>query len=208
MEYLEKYGDIPFTKKDILKYIEENFKLNMNNIENARDHINLLQWKEIELILYLLPRPSARPRYSFKTSHFYVPGAGAGKKLMKKRIKESNIIYTRVEYILETYQPQPISSMNNTEIYLAEEGLLRPIQNPDWDNLGKTYSDMLIDVLLLNDNIITSGRVEKYFSLKPRVRIILRYQDDFDSRYNKKKITSSTSYIKAKNQGLIYDRKE
>ena len=64
-----------------------------------------------------------------------------------------------------------------------------------WDNLGKTYSDMIQGILLLNDNIVNPGKVEKYFSLKPRVDIFIKYQDGFDSNFNRKKITSSTQYL-------------
>lgn len=63
-----------------------------------------------------------------------------------------------------------------------------------WDNLGKTYSDMLQDVLFLNDNIIQTGIVEKYYSLKPRIELFISYQDDFDSNFNRKRIENSKAY--------------
>ena len=72
-----------------------------------------------------------------------------------------------------------------------------------WDNLGKTYSDMIQDILLLNDNIVNPGRVEKYFSLKPRVEIYIKYQDGFDSNFNRKKITNSTQYLNMINENKI-----
>jgi hypothetical protein len=71
-----------------------------------------------------------------------------------------------------------------------------------WDNLGKTYSDMIQDILLLNDNIVNPGKVEKYFSLKPRVEIYIKYQDGFDSNFNRKKITNSTQYVNMINSNL------
>jgi len=74
-----------------------------------------------------------------------------------------------------------------------------------WDNLGKTYSDMVQGILLLNDNIITSGTVEKFFSVKPRVRINIKYQLGFDSKFNKRKILHSTSYKKAVEMGAIQE---
>ena len=86
--------------------------------------------------------------------------------------------------------------MTNQEVILAEKGLIRPLVTPDFDNLAKTYTDALQGVLLLNDNIITSGRVEKYFSIKPRINIKLRWQKEFDSKYNEKKTLNSIGYKK------------
>lgn len=74
-----------------------------------------------------------------------------------------------------------------------------------WDNLGKTYSDMVQGILMLNDNIISEGIVKKFFSVKPRVRINIKYQLGFDSNFNKKKITKSTSYVKAVEMGAIQE---
>ena len=74
-----------------------------------------------------------------------------------------------------------------------------------WDNLGKTYSDIVQGILVLNDNIITDGGVKKYYSVKPRVRIKIKYQLGFDSDFNRKKITRSTSYIKAVEIGQIQE---
>jgi hypothetical protein len=86
--------------------------------------------------------------------------------------------------------------MNATEIYLAEKGIIEPMQDPDWDNLGKTYSDMIQGLLILNDNIIVDGHVKKHFSIKPRVHICIKYQDGFDSKYNRNRMLRSTAYNK------------
>lgn len=193
-KYEEKYGHIPDTREQILNYIEENFKLNMEKIQEEEDFINSLKWKDVEMVLPLVPKPTPRPRYAFKTKHFYVQGAADNKKFIKEYIDDLNIIYTRTKFIVKTYQPTPISGMKPSEIYLAEKGVLCPLSTPDWDNLGKTYSDMLQDVLFLNDNIIQTGIVEKYYSLKPRIELFISYQDDFDSNFNKKRIENSKAY--------------
>ena len=84
--------------------------------------------------------------------------------------------------------------MNNVEINLAEQGKIVPVGTSDVDNLMKTYLDMIQGHLLLNDNIVTRGTLEKFYSLKPRLEIKIRYQTDFDSRYNERRITHSKSY--------------
>lgn len=192
--YNEKYGHIPDEKEKILEYLEKNTKLNMEKIKEEEERIKHIEWKEVHFILPIIPTPSPRPRYSNKTGTFYVKGAANNKKIIKKYIKTHDIIYTSVEMTIITYQQTP-TSMSNTEIYLAEKGLVRPSAKPDWDNFGKTYSDMIQDILILNDNLITTGIVEKYYSIKPRVEICLKYQSDYDSKYNKKRTERSIAYI-------------
>lgn len=195
LEYLEKYGAIPDEREDILKYLEGNMKLDFQKIKDQEEYIKSLKWKELTISLPVVPKPSPRPRYNFKIGNFYVRGASDNKKIIKKFIDDCNIIYTRTDLLVETYQPTPTSGMTNTEIYLAEKGLVLPISNPDWDNFGKTYSDMIQGLLILNDNIVNPGKVMKYYSLKPRVKIYIKYQDGFDSNFNRKKILNSTGYL-------------
>ena len=78
--------------------------------------------------------------------------------------------------------------MNAVEQVLAELGYIRPTSKPDFDNLAKTYSDMIQGILLDDDAYIIKGVSEKYYSVKPRIEIKLRYMKEFDSVYNKKKI--------------------
>jgi Holliday junction resolvase RusA-like endonuclease len=72
------------------------------------------------------------------------------------------------------YLPIP-TSWSKVDTLLAELGIKRPISTPDWDNLGKTYSDMIQPWLLFNDSFIVDGACHKYYSLKPRVEITLEY---------------------------------
>jgi len=110
--------------------------------------------------------------------------------------EEIGIICTRTRLVLTTYQPTPTKLMTANEVYLAELGYTKPMQNPDWDNLGKTYCDMIQGRLLLNDNIVTTGLVSKYWSIKPRIEILLEYQLGFDCKYNKNRMVKSTSFRK------------
>jgi len=194
IEYQEKYSKYPDDQEELLKYIKDKYRIDDKKIEEYKDAIDSIPWKELNITLSLVPKGTPRPRYSGRTNMFYVKGAADNKKIIKKIIKKSNIIFTRTEIIIKTYQPIPTYAMNGTEIYLAQLGYIRPIQKSDWDNLGKTYCDMLEGILLLNDNIICNGTVEKYFSIKPKVEIYIKYQDQFDSKYNEKKIKSSKSY--------------
>lgn len=199
-EYNEKYGHIPDNTEDILKYIESTKRLDWDKINELENTINKLKWHTLDILLPVIPKPSPRPRHNSFTNTFYVVGAKENHKLIKKYLKEHDIIYTRTHFYMETYQPTP-SSMSNSEIYCAEKRLIEPLQNGDWDNLAKTYCDMLQGELLLNDNIITRGTVQKYYSIKPRVVMKLMYQDGFDCKFNERKIKNSTAYLNS----IIYE---
>ena len=84
--------------------------------------------------------------------------------------------------------------MNTLDTVLAELGLIKPVTTPDWDNFGKTYSDMVQKYLLLNDSLITDGSVKKRYSLKPRVEITITYLLNYDCLYNKRVIENSKAF--------------
>lgn len=192
-EYLLKYGDIPSDPDKIAEYVLEKYPINPRTLKKCMEQIESLEWKIVEFILYLIPTPTPRPRYD--GNHFYVKGAAQNKKLIKKYI-ERNIISTRCEITIEAYLPTPTSAMNNTEIYLAEKGLISPLNTADVDNLMKTYLDMIQGHLLVNDNLVTMGHLEKFFSVKPRLYIKIRYQNGYDSKFNERRVTHTKFYKK------------
>lgn len=190
--YNLKYGGIPSDEESLLLYVREHYPYSPKKMEEAEERIKALKWKKVEFVLFLVPTPSPRPRYD--GNHFYVKGAAQNKKLIKKFI-ERHILYTRTEISMKAYLPTPTSSMTNVEINLAERKLVVPVGSSDVDNIMKTYMDMIQGHLLLNDNIVTTGHLDKYYSVKPRLEIRIRYQTGFDSRYNERRITKSKSYI-------------
>ena len=196
LEYREKYAYLPSTQSELIEYLEKNLKLDKNKIEAEEEKIKSIQWERVFIEANLVPHGSPRPRYSSVTGTFYVKGAKKMKRFFEKIIQEHMIICTRVEYVLKAYMPTPTSTMNNTEIYLAEKGLILPISTSDWDNLAKTYTDCLQDILLLNDNIINPGHVYKYYSIKPRIELEILFQSNYDSNYNQKKSQNTLAYKK------------
>lgn len=190
-EYLLKYGDIPSDDEARLKYILDKYSFNEKSLDKAITRLDSVDWKSVEFTLYLIPMPTPRPRYD--GNHFYVKGAARNKRLIKRFI-ERNIIFTRCEIYIEAYLPTPTSLMSNAEIYLAEIKRIYPVGSADVDNLMKTYMDMIQGHLLLNDNIVTLGHLEKFYSVKPRLVIHIRYQDGFDSHFNEKRVTNTTAY--------------
>ena len=193
-EYNSLYSTFPDTNDELIKYLENNLRYDKDKIKSEEERIKNINWIEKEWTFFIVPKGTPRPRTGGR--HFYVKGAKQMKKLFDKLLHEEGIICTRCEFELTTYQPTPINSMSNTEIILAEKGLIRPLVTPDFDNLAKTYTDALQGIILLNDNIINPGRVEKYYSIKPRIKILIRYQDAFDCKYNERKTINSIAYKK------------
>lgn len=196
ISYHEKYGHLPNTQDELLEYLRNSIKLDMKAIEEEEERVRNIPWGELDILMYVVPEVTPRPRTS-RNGHFYVKGASDNKILIKQYINQYNIIFTKVHFELELYLPTPVSSMTNNEIYRAELGSIEPTIQKDWDNLGKTYSDMIQDRLITNDNLITIGKVVKRYSIKPRVLMKLRYQQGFDSKFNEKRITKSTAYLNA-----------
>ena len=201
LSYSETYGHLPNTQEELIEYFETHHKIDWTRVNALKEHIESLEWNYLEIELPLVPKPTPRPRYSSITKTFYVKGAKKTKKLVEKHISNLGLIATRVEFDLEVYQLTP-SNMCVSEAYLAEKGLIRPISKPDFDNVAKTYSDAIQDVLLVNDNIINPGSVKKYYSIKPRVIIKIRYQSGYDCPFNQRKILESKGYQELlKNRG-------
>lgn len=192
-EYDEKYGDLPSTKEECISLIQSTMKeKDLIQIQDRMKEISSIPWDEVTYTFYLIPKSTPRPRYSNMTGTFYVKNAAKNKKLLANHIISNRIIHTRVEFTLVAYLPTPCCSKK--DCLLAEMGLIRPLSDPDWDNIGKTYSDMIQDLLLMNDNLITDGITRKFYSIKPRIELTLRWQESYDSRMNERRVTSSKLY--------------
>lgn len=192
-EYDRLYAHLPNTDKELEDYIREKYRVNQDKVDKMKDDIIGLEWKQIHLILPIIPKPTPRPRYTSK-GHMYVKGAAEHKQFFQAILDEHDIIFTTTKIDIDVYLPIPTSSMNSSEILLAQQGFIRPIGGGDWDNIAKTYCDMMQGVLISNDNIIIEGSLRKWYSIKPKVKISLMYQENFDSKYNKRKVTSSKTY--------------
>lgn len=197
-EYRDMYGDIPDQFGARLEYL-----LTMVNLSRCRqsifeeiDRIRNIKWIHHDLTINILPKATPRPRASSvngKHTFFYVKGAADNKKLFKKYMEDNQLndkiplIYTPTKFHVKAYFPIP-KSMTGVEKVLAELGLIRHIVKPDFDNLVKTYSDMITGIVLYDDAIIVEGSLKKYYSLKPRIEISISYMESFDSSFNERKL--------------------
>lgn len=213
LHYVSRYGLIPKDQMDRFIWMMENIKLSKKDIKHLQQRImeiKAMQTESIAFVIYLEPQATPRPRAT-RSGIFYVQGAKDNSNLFRDFIKEKardwDKISTATSMLVDVYHPIP-KNMNRVDQILAELKLIHPMSKPDWDNLGKTYSDMIVDHLLLDDAITPVGTVRRFYSFKPRVEVQLTFETSYDSNYNKKKIESWKSYDESyKEKPVIYDKK-
>ena len=192
-EYQKEYGSIPRRSVErITDFIEtHNLSRMKTSVFSEIKRINSIEWKKESFIIYLLPKATPRPRSTSNGSFFYVKGAKDNKTFFRKEVDKMDLpfITTPCKFICVSYLPIP-KGMRPVEQLLAEYGFIRPVSKPDFDNLVKTYTDMIQDVILLDDSLIVEGTSMKYYSWKPRIEFTIEYMVDHDSSFNKNKINN------------------
>ena len=199
-EYLQKYGGIPKDFNERLLYAFDNLKFNEkdhNKLISSIKDILKIKWLKLDFVFYFVPQATPRARYSRFTKAFYVKNAFNNNEIFRRFTEEcedlKKLITTSTNFYCDIYIP--ISpQMSKVEQILGELKLIRPLSKPDWDNAGKTYSDMIQKHLLIDDSLIIDGRVRKYYSFKPRIEINIEFADKYDSKFNKKKVEGWTEY--------------
>jgi Holliday junction resolvase RusA-like endonuclease len=153
----------------------------------------------IKLVMYQTPSGSERPRlrrFGGMVST-YVPNAKETKEyfrdFIKKFKKDIKIIHTPIYIKCNSYHPMPDTATVEEQV-LFEAKLLPPVTKPDFDNVIKTYTDMMIEVLILDDDLIYKANIEKFYSLLPRLEIWLYYEDSFTSKYVYNKIKGRKTF--------------
>lgn len=190
-EYNDVYGEIPASNEERLAFIKNQVKTDRayaGKLEQEITRIKGIKWSTLDFTFYLVPKPTPRPRLDNGKHHFYVQRAADNKRFFKEYLKEMQdipTIITPCKFYCTSYLPTP-KGMGVLEQLLAELGLLRPIKKPDFDNLVKTYSDMITGTVLFDDSLIIEGVSKKYYSVKPRIEITVKYMEDFDSEFNRK----------------------
>lgn len=188
-EYIKEYGEIPDDYSSRIKLLLDGGKRLKGKIIPQINYINNIKWDTIHLEIRMVPKATPRPRYNGTNGIFYVRHASDNRAIFREFMNSSNIptIVTPMKVYINSYLPTP-NGMNRAERILAEMGLIRPISKPDWDNLGKTYSDMIQEQLILDDSLIIEGVSKKFYSIKPRIEITIQYMRSFDCAYNSNKI--------------------
>ena len=224
-EYDSKYKDIPINLEDRLSYMIDRYQISeqkmMEILVKKDEMLKNLYFYECEIVqLFEEPEGSCRPRFRLLTKsnynheainnsmiHVYTPRAAEDNTFMKHKLDDNELI--QLDYLINTpcvvtydaFLKTP-SSYNITDTFLAEIGLIRPVINkPDWDNLGKKYCDMYNHNVWLDDALVYDGCVHKYFSIKPRVEIHLKY---LNTVYNKQQYRQVIGRKDFSNSSLNY----
>lgn len=230
-EYKEKYGHIPLDYNERLSWMYDYYKITESKsyeIIQKRDMmISSLYYKEIRFTLYEDPEGSPRPRFRIinrsnlmnmaaSNSEFVHVYSLTGKEdnmFMKKLLTQEDFI--ELEHLLCTpcdleynvFSKTP-GYYSKTDVFLAEIGLKRPIAKPDWDNIGKKYSDMSNNNIWIDDIIVVDAAIHKYYSILPRIEIRLKYlnmvydKHQYDSMINKSNYNTNVNlqYFKGDKQ--------
>lgn len=205
-EYEARYAHIPKDYNERLSWMYDQYHITSTKaaeILATRDGMmQSLYYKSFQIVLYEDPVGSPRPRARMINRsniipmakkdpsfiHIYSPNARENSLYMKRVIEESEfneldqIICTPCNVVYTSYIRTP-TSWSSTSKFLCEIGLTRPIVKPDWDNIGKCYSDMYNGNVWLDDMLTIEGTSRKFYSVLPRVEIQLNYLNMVYNKY-------------------------
>lgn len=211
--YDEKYGDIPRDHDERLAWMYDQMSMNEKKtdkiIDKRDDMIQTLNTKEFKIVLYEEPEGSPRPRFRLINRknianmamsannfiHVYSPSGADDNRYMRRLVGDellelNELIYTPCIINIDVFM-KTLSVFNDADKYLCEIGLIRPITKPDWDNIGKKYSDMFNSNIWLDDTLVISGSVNRYYSMLPRVEINIQYMNMLYNKHQTKSMSKN-----------------
>ena len=218
--YKEKYGDIPIDYEERLAWMYDTFHITENKANQILDARNqmfyFMYYKLFRIILFEEPEGTPRPRFrlinrqNFANTainngsfvHVYSINAHEDNVFMKRLMNEEiyelqDLIYQPCDVQYNVFFKTP-SYYNTEQKILAEIGLDRPINKPDWDNIGKKYSDMYNGNVWVDDSCVVSGTVNKFYSILPRIEINLNFLNCLYNKHQAKSMQKRTP------QDIIY----
>jgi Holliday junction resolvase RusA-like endonuclease len=187
----------------------------MNEIlTKKRNMEESLYYNRIKLVLYEDPEGALRPRFRIINKknymeaaihepnfvHVYSPNAAEDNRYLHRLIDDELVslrcfVQTPCNIKINAYSKTP-SSYNAVDTFIAELGLHRNDSTPDWDNIGKKYSDMFNANVWLDDALVISGIANKFYSILPRIEIFIDYLNYATSKYQYQKIVDKKYYNK------------
>ncbi len=204
-DYEEKFSHIPIDYKERLNWLYDTLhiteKEGWNILTTRSQMLSSLKYSTINIILFEQPEGSPRPRFRIINRsnisnmaisnpnfvHVYSLTGYEDSMHMKRLVDEGELnelnqfIATPCVVDINAYVRTP-SYYTREQKILAEIGLDRPLSKPDWDNIGKKYSDMFNKNVWLDDTLVVDGAVHKYYSALPRIEIRIQY---LNMLYNK-----------------------
>ena len=214
--YNEKYLDIPRDYNERLLWMIDNYHITESQMDQIiyrkRNMEENLYFLDYVLILYEEPEGTPRPRFRIINKrnymdaaiaspnfvHVYQPRAAEDSRFMQRLqgqdlLNLHQLVQTPCNIVINCFFKTP-SDYSISDKIIAEYGLDWSIKKPDWDNVGKKYSDMYNTNVWLDDNLVISGVVNKFYSILPRVEIQLRYLNVATNKKQYNVITSKKNY--------------
>lgn len=155
------------------------------------------RYETIRFIMYEYPMKTDRPRTV--RGHTYSPNAKENhdyfERAIRKVVKSLKLISTPAVITIDAYFEMP-KQVPPDEVILYECKVLDVEDTPDYDNVGKCYTDIQKLITITDDDIFHRGVVNKFYSVIPRVEITIRYITKHESDYIYKKLKARKS-IKA-----------
>ena len=221
LEYHDKYNHIPKGYIERLEWLYETLNIDdkkSDEILRARENfINTTYYKTINLVFYEIPEYTPRPRARIINRAGVINAATGNNSFIQvysitgRQNREYMEMYTKqnlselkqllctpcdIEY--NTYFPTP-SYYNKTQIFLAEIGLDRPIIKPDFDNIEKSYADAFTGNIWIDDIVVVDASFHKYYSVLPRVEIILKYSNQLCNNHQYKSMINRKDFTNEMN---------
>ena len=198
--YDERFGGIPKEYLERLSYLYrlEGFtKEDINDLLEIVDRLKTIEWETVSYVFYMEPKSTPRARYNPASHIFYVKDAKNHKQIFdtfKERHSQMDVVISTPTMMSTRVYIETPKGMTKKEKLAAELELIHHIVAPDWDNLGKTYCDMVQKTLLSNDSIVCKGEVEKFYSVLPRIEVDVRFMKSYDCRFNKRTVENRKSF--------------
>ena len=192
----------------VRRYFEEHsLDLDKECVKASKKAIKIIEGRRYQTMHFLLREyPNGTPRPRTFNGHTFSPNAKANKDYFRSALRSVidtlKLVTTPAELNIEAYLEMP-SSVPPDEIILFEAGILRPEAKPDYDNIGKGYTDILTDTVIIDDDIFYDARIKKFYSLEPRVDIRVTFLERHESEYICKKLKNRKSVKEAMEAGLL-----
>lgn len=177
--YREKYGDVPVTHEGRLEYIRGMKAKNPSeeDIAKLKKRIKRIKWHTYQFSIDMVPQSTQRPRHTF-TGLTYVPHAAERADFFENfilpNLDDPPKISTPCMIYIDFYERTP-SSFSQMKRILAEEKILPNTTVRDIDNMLKAVLDFIQHGMLENDNRVVVAEVGKWYSVKPRIEITIKY---------------------------------
>lgn len=181
-EYELEYGNIPNDQMGRITHIlgkrANDVKFNQA-IGEIAEKIKKIKWLKMDFIMYKIVKPSPRPRLTRRGRYtrVYVPGAQENAEWFRRFLAENDlpVIHTPCYIKLKIYRQTP-KAWSIRKRVLAELGLIRPWNRTgDFDNYEKTVADQIQHGLLSDDCLIIDSHFGKYYSIKPRAEVEIKF---------------------------------